>query len=105
MDIDPLFAIGGCALAVLVVGWLVVSFSEPGRNRTVVEWLSATAIYAVLFLLFVHLVREAIEDGSTVGLVAFGFLCVLFAGGLVVSLYQTIAASKGDDDSGASATN
>lgn len=105
MDIDPLFAIGGCALAVLVVGWLVVSFSAPGRKRRFVEWLSATAMYAVLFLLFVHLVRGAIEDGSTVRLVAFGFLCVLFAGGLGVSLYQTIAASKGDGDSGASATN
>lgn len=105
MDIGPLFVIGGCALAVLVVGWLVVSFSEPGRNRTVVEWLSATAMYAVLFLLFVHLVRDAIEDGSTVRLVAFGFLCVLFAGGLVVGLYQTFAASKGEGDSGSSATN
>jgi len=105
LDIGPLFVIGGCALAVLVVGWLVVSFSEPGRNRTVFEWLSATAMYAVLFLLFVHLVRDAIEDGSTVRLVAFGFLCVLFAGGLAVGLYQTFAASKGEGDSGSSATN
>ncbi len=105
MDIGPLFIVGGCALAVLVVGWLVVSFSASSRKRTVVEWISATAMYAVLSMLFLHLVRDAIEDDSTVRLVAFGFLCVLFAGGLVVSLYQTIAASKGDGDSGASATN
>ena len=105
MDSGPLFVIGGCALAVLVAGWLVVSFSAPGRRRTVLEWISTTAMYAVLFLLFVHLVRGAIEEDSTVRLVAFGFLCVLFEGGLIVSLFQTFAASKGDGDSGSSATN
>jgi protein-S-isoprenylcysteine O-methyltransferase Ste14 len=105
MDADPLFVIGGCAFAVLVLGWLVVSFSAPSRKRTVVEWIAATAMYAVLFLLFAHLVRNAIEDDSTVRLVAFGFLCVLFAGGLVVGLYQTFAALKSDGDSGTSATN
>ncbi len=105
MDLSPSFVIGGCALAVLVVGWLVVSFSAPGRKRTVIEWISATAIYGVLLVLFVHLVRDAIEDDSAVRLVAFGFLCLLFAGGLLVSLYQTIASSKGPRDSGSSATN
>ena len=105
LEIGPLFAIGGCALAVLVVGWLAVSFSAPGRKRMVVEWISATALYAVLLLLFIHLVRDAIEDDSTARLVAFGFLCVLFAGGLVVSLYQTFASSKSRGDSKSSATN
>jgi len=105
LEIGPLFAIGGCALAVLIVGWLVVSFSAPGRKRTVVEWISATAMYAVLFLLFVHLVRGAIEDGSSVRLAAFGFLCVLFASGLVVSLYRTFASAKSRGDSESSATN
>jgi hypothetical protein len=105
MHVDPLFVIGGCAFAVLVLGWLVVSFSEPSRTRTVVEWIAATSMYTLLFLLFAHLVRDAIEDDSNVRLVAFGFLCVLFAGGLVVGLYQTFAAWKGDGDSGSSATN
>ena len=105
MEIGPLFIIGGCALAVLIVGWLVVSFSAPGRKRTVVEWISTTAMYAVLSLLFIHLVRDAIEDDSTARLVAFGFLLVLFAGGLVVSLYQTFASSKSRGDSKSSATN
>ena len=62
-------------------------------------------MYTLLFLLFAHLVRDAIEDDSTTRLVAFGFLCVLFAGGLVVGLYQTCAALKGDGNSGTSATN
>jgi len=105
VEVEPLFMIGAFALAVLVAGWLAVSFSAPGRKRTIVEWISATAMYAVLFLLFVHLVREAVEKDSTAGLLGFGFLCVIFGGGLIVSLYQTFAASRGGGDSGSSATN
>jgi hypothetical protein len=105
LDVGPLIVIGGCALAVLVVGWLVVSFSPPGPRRTVVEWLSATAMYALLMLFFLHLVRNAIENDSTVALVAFGFLCLIFGGGLLVSLYQLFASSKRGGDSGTSATN
>jgi hypothetical protein len=105
LDVSPSFVAGGCALAVLVASWLVVSFSAPGRRRTVVEWIAATAIYAVLFMLFFHLVRDAIEDDSTTRLVAFGFLCAFFAGGLLVSLYHTFASLRGDGDSGPSATN
>ena len=44
--------IGWGAAAVLVVGWLVVSFSEPGRRRAVIEWLSASAMYLALTMLF-----------------------------------------------------
>ena len=36
--------IGVAALAVVVVGWLVVSFSSPGPRRVLVEWISATAL-------------------------------------------------------------
>jgi hypothetical protein len=102
---NPLVIIGACALAVLVVGWLVVSFSEPGPRRTVIEWISATAMYTLLLMLFTHLVRGAIESGNTFALVAFGFLCALFGGGLLVSLYQTITSLRGAGASGASTTN
>ncbi|MFQ5415502.1 MAG: hypothetical protein ACE5FL_00490 [Myxococcota bacterium] len=102
---NPAFVIGIAALAVLVVGWLVVSFSEPSPRRAVIEWLAATAMYTVLLMLFVHMVRRAIENDSTVALVAFGFLCFLFGGGLLVAAYRTIAAIRGDGESGSSATN
>jgi len=105
LDIDPLMAIGGCALAALVVGWLVVSFSAPGRKRAIVEWLCATALYVILLVFFIHLTRNAVEEDNTVALVAFGFLCVLFGGGLLVSLYQTFASFTRHGDSGTSATN
>jgi cytochrome bd-type quinol oxidase subunit 2 len=105
VDYSPLTIIGVCALAVLIAGWLFVSFTAPGRTRTVVEWLAASAMYGVLLTLFVHLVRNAIEADNTFALVAFGFLCALFAGGLLVSLYHTVASSRGGGDSGTSATN
>jgi len=102
---DPLTLVGVVAAGLLVLGWLVVSFSVPGHNRTVIEWLSATAMYVALLTLFVHLVQNAIEADSTVALVAFGFLCVLFGGGLLISVYRTLAAIRGAEDSGPSATN
>jgi len=105
VDIEPLAAIGYFALAVLVIGWLVVSFSPAGPRRAVVEWVAATAMFMALLCLFVHLVLRAIESDNTLALVAFGFLCTLFGGGLIVSLYHTITAVKGGGDSGPSATN
>ena len=105
MDLSLFEIIGGCAVTVLVVGWLVVSFSEPNPKRVVIEWLSASAMYLALLMLFVHLVLRAIAEDSTVALVAFGFLAVIFSGGVLVTAYQTIAAIRGDGASGSSATN
>jgi len=97
--------VGIVAVSLLVLGWLVVSFTASGHKRTVIEWLSATAMYVALLTLFVHLVRNAIEDDSTLRLVAFGFLCVMFGGGLLISVYRTTAAIRGAEDAGPSATN
>ena len=105
MHVSPLVVVGGFALAVLVAGWLVVSFSPPGRKRTIVEWLSATAMYAALATLFIHLTRNALDADNTIALVAFGFLCAIFGGGFLVSLYQMIVSSKGSGESGTNATN
>ena len=102
---EPLAIIGWSAVGVLFVGWLTVSFSAPGRRRTVIEWTSATAMYVALLSLFVTLVRNAIASGNTVALVAFGFLCVLFGGGLLVAVYRTVAAARGAEDSAHSATH
>ncbi len=71
--------IGYSGLGVLVVSWLVVSFSQPGPRRAVVEWLGACGMYVALLSLFIHLLGRALESSSTVGLIAFGFL--IFAAG------------------------
>ena len=90
--------IGWAAVAVLVVGWLVVSFSEPGRRRAVIEWLSASAMYLALTMLFTSLISRAWESGNRFALVAFGFLGVIFVAGLCVSLVNTLLAARGHSE-------
>lgn len=98
--------IGFSGLAVLVAGWLIVSFAAPGPRRERIEWLAACGMYMALLSLFVHLSLRAYENGSTVALVAFGFLVLFFASGLVVCLNQTIASLRGRSGKGPeSATN
>jgi hypothetical protein len=103
MELLPV--VGWTAVGLLVVGWLVVSFSAPSRGRTVIEWLAATAMYVALLSLFTHLVLRSQESGNTLGLVDFGFLWIMFAGGLLVALYRTLAAARGAEDNTQSATN
>ncbi len=57
-----------------------------------IEWISTGAIYTALLMLFVNLGLRAWEADSTGGLIAFGLLCALFGGGLVVTLVNTVQA-------------
>ena len=98
--------IGSVGLAVLVIGWLTVSFSAPGPRRERIEWVAACGLYLLLLSLFSHLSLRAFASGSTGALVAFGFLMVFFTVGFVVCLNQTISALRGRSTKGAeSATN
>ncbi len=96
----------GCAgLAVVVVGWLVVSFGRPGPRRERVEWVAACGLYVALLMLFVHLVQEARASDSTLALAAFGILALLFAVGLLVCLACTLGAFRAPRRANPSATN
>ncbi len=97
--------VGWAAAALVVVGWLVISFSEPGRKREIAEWASASALYLSLLMLFTWLLRKAIATESTAGMIGFGFLSVLFGMGLCVSLYHAARSGRGADKSRSSATN
>jgi hypothetical protein len=98
--------IGFSGLGVLVLGWLIVSFSEPGPRRERVEWLAACGMYAALLSLFVHLTLRAYERDSVAAMLAFGFLVVFFTCGFFVCLNQTITSLRGRSTKGAaSATN
>ena len=97
--------IGFGALALVVVGWLVVSFTQAGPRRAALEWLSASCGFTALAALFVHLASEALASGNTFALVAFGFLLVIFTSSLVVSVVHTVLALRGGGGSGASATH
>ncbi len=95
--------VGFSALVLVVLGWLVVSFSEPSPRRTRVEWLSACALYVALIALFGNLVRRALEADNLLTLGAFGFLLALFSVGFVLALAQLwrSGASAGQGDSSA----
>ena len=92
--------IGWGAAAVLVVGWLVVSFSQESQRRATIEWLSASAMYLALAMLFANLISKAWASGNHFALVAFGFLGAIFVAGLCVSLYNTLRTARGHTDSG-----
>ena len=102
---NPIAMVGIGAGAVLVVGWLAVSFSAPSRRREFVEWLSATSLFTVLVCLFTNLVLRAREADNTAGLIGFGALCVFFGGGLLVSAFNTVRSLRGPSKAGSSATN
>ena len=81
--------------SVLVMGWLVVSFAPPSRNRTILEWLSVTAMYAAILTIFVSLALRAHATGHVFVVWAIALLCVLFGGGLLVSAWKALAAVGG----------
>lgn len=105
-EMSPIGMVGFGALGVLVLLWLVISFSAPSPRRTALEWLAATTLYVSLSMLFLNLVLRARAGDSTVGLVAFGFLLVVFGSGFFVSLYNTLRALGGGQQAAATqATN
>lgn len=97
--------IGYSGLALLIVTWLVVSFSQPGPRRAVFEWLGAFGLYVALLSLFVNLLGRALANDSLVGMIAFGFLTVMFSLGLVLSLVQMLGSLRGPAKTVSSATN
>jgi hypothetical protein len=105
MELSVFQIIWIAAGGVLVVGWLVVSFTPPSRNRTIVEWLSVTAMYAAILAIFVSLMLRAHASGHVFAAWAIGLLCVLFGGGLLVSAWKTVTALGGGKKTQRSATN
>jgi hypothetical protein len=97
--------VGYAGVTVLILAWLVVSFSKPSPRRVIVEWFGACGLYLALVSLFVHLSMRAQEAGTTPAMVAFGFLVALFGSGLVVSLVQTLLAFRSPGRLSTSATN
>ena len=102
--VDALLAllrpVGYTAVGAVVLGWLVVSFLPRGRPRSVLEWLSTIALYVALASLFTHLVARAHAAGNWLALVAFGFLLVVFLGGLLVSITMMVRELTGTGGAG-----
>jgi hypothetical protein len=92
--------------SVLVIGWLVVSFTRPSRNRAKIERLSTIAMYVAILAIFVSLTMRMHAAGFIFGAWAVGVLSVmLFGGGLLVSIWKTIATLGAEKKVQSSATN
>ncbi|UCE87528.1 MAG: hypothetical protein JSU66_07380 [Deltaproteobacteria bacterium] len=102
---EILKGIGFGALGILVLGWLTVSFLAPGRVRSIVEWIAATAAFAALLVFFVSLTARARAEDMLIGVIGFGALSVLFALGFSVSVYKTLREIFGGAGAGPSTTN
>lgn len=99
---DAIGIVGFGAVGLFVVLWLVVSFSEPGPRRDVLEWIAATCLFLALAMFFLNLLLEA---ERTFARVAFGLLEFLFASGTVVSLVSVFRARRGPARPQVSTTN
>jgi len=97
--------VGWSAVGLLVALWLAVSFMAPGRRRETLEWIAATSMYVALLMLFTSLVLRARAEDSTVRLVAFGFLWVIFAGGFLVAGVNALRSLRGPGKQQVSATH
>lgn len=94
------------AAAILVLGWLVVSFLSPGAQRRKLEWIAATGMYVAFLGFFSNLVLRSIATDSTAGMIAFGFLALMFGCGLVVCSVRTVQVLIGSAGSeGTTATH
>jgi hypothetical protein len=103
--VGPIGIVGWGAVGVVVALWLVISFSQPSRRRMLIEWLAAAALYVALSMLFLNLVLRAHADDSTLRLVAFGFLLLVFVLGFAVSLVTAFRSLRGTARSDSPATN
>ena len=91
---DLLGVTGRIGVLLVVLAWLAVSFMSSSDRRVVVEWFGACSLYLALASLFTNLAMNAREAGSTVAVMAFGFLLALFVSGLVVSLVRMALAIR-----------
>lgn len=93
--LSPLALVGFSAVAVLVVCWLIASFTAPGRRRERAAWLGTTAMYIALGCLFLNLFMRARANDSLAGTLGFGFLLAFFAVGLVLAVQRVVRAFSG----------
>jgi hypothetical protein len=105
-ELSPLAWVGWSGVAVLVVSWLIVSFTAPGPLRDRAAWLGAVAFYVAFGCLFLSLFLRAHAGGSWLGRIGFGFLMVFFASGLLLATYRLLRSLSGRSAAGFdSATN
>lgn len=92
--------IGWSAAGLLALGWIVVSFAKPGRGRTIVEWISALAMYVVILCIMTNGLIRFGENSLALRL-TFGFLVLLFGAGTLTTLVFLLRELSGSEGKGA----
>ena len=106
VDVALLKIVGFSAVALVVVGWLAVSFMAPrGRGQDLVARFATLAFYVALSCLFTNLSQGAWAKGQMALLIPFGFLWLVFLAGVVVSLWKWVGALRGGGAGGVHATH
>ena len=98
-------AIGVFAAVALTLGWLTVSFLAPGRTRSILEWGSALFLYLLLLVLMASQLQRFLVSGKWLLVGSFGFLCLLFSAGLVVTGVLLVREILGRRETGTDATH
>jgi hypothetical protein len=88
-----MIAIG--AAGVVGVGWLLVSFLQPGRGRSIIEWLSALALYLVIVSMMANGFRRFWAADNELLIGVFGFLVFLFGTGFLLTIVMAIREITG----------
>lgn len=95
--------IGAGAATLLAALWIVISFSAPGRRRTVLEWFATLAMYGVLITIMGSGLQRFSASDSHVLTITFGCLVAFFSSGFVVALTLMVRDLRSGGKSGASA--
>lgn len=105
VDVAILKIVGFGSVALLVLGWLIVSFQKEGAGRARLSRLSSAFLYLALVSLFTNLTQDAWEAGRWALVVPFGFLLGVFVSGFAVSVVKFIGQLTGGQGEGAHATH
>ena len=96
LPMTPIAIVGYVGAGLVVIAWLVVSFTAPSPKRAVVEWLGACGLYLALVALFTNLSLRAQESGGATRHWWRSDSCSrCSAADFVVSLVQTLLAFRG----------
>ncbi|MGH0031930.1 MAG: hypothetical protein ACQGVC_19240 [Myxococcota bacterium] len=96
-------------ITLLVVGWLIVSFTKPSPRRAVFEWAATVGLYTTILSFILHGMYVALHWDPSAGRLAaiagLSLLSFLFCTGVAVSLVSFLLSLRGPGKAVTSATN
>ncbi len=102
---SPYALIAIVAASILAAGWIWVSFRSPSRQRSVVEWVCALALYGLLLVWMTRHFHDFWDDGRWALMTVFGMMAFLFGTGFVVTFVLLVRELMGKSSAGTDATH